>query len=168
MTSYSFVLLLVWSSVTWDEHHFFGLAYLLPLIASTNTASERPVQYSLITLFVTGAALFGLTKTALPFIVGRSSVEESLKKIKGYRAIRSTDRSDDVELLVSHRRAASSKDDDDATPGYGSRKDKLLLAVVSLCIAVRVGLSKKIFEAPQCTVNNLEVRYPRHSSEFDH
>lgn len=130
------------------------------MVAFTNVLAERPVQYSLITLFVAGAALLGLTKTALPLIIGRSSEEESRKKGKDYRAIRGTDRSDDVELLVSHRRTASSKDDDDATPGDGSRKDKLVLAVVALCIALRVGLSKKIFEIPQCTVNNLEVRHP--------
>ena len=116
------------------------------------------MQYSLITLFVAGAALLGLTKTAAPFIVGRSSEEESLKKRKGYRAVRGTDRSDDVELLTSHRRTSSSKDDDDATSSDGSRKDKLVLAIVALCVAVRVGLSRKTFEAPQCTVNNFEVR----------
>ena len=133
---------------------------LLFLVAFTNVLAERPVQYSLITLFVAGAALLGLTKTALPLIIGRSSEEASPKKGKGYRAIRGTDRSDGVEPLVSHRRTASSKDDDDATPGHRSRKDKLVLAVVALCIGLRVGLSKKIFETPQCTVNNLEVRHP--------
>lgn len=120
------------------------------------------MQYSLITLFVAGTALLGLTKIDLPFVIGRSPVYESLKKGKGYRAVRGTDRSDDVELLVSHRRTASSKDDDDATGGDDSRKDKLVLAVVSLCIALRVGLSKKILETPQCTVNSLEVRQPFH------
>ena len=140
-----------------------GLVCFLPT-AFTNTASERPVQYSLITLSAAGAALLGLTKTALPFIVGRSSKAGPLKKGKGYRAIRGTDGSDDVELLVSHRRTASSKDDDDATLGVGSRKDKLVLAVVALCIALRVGLTTQIFGAPQCTVNNLEVRHPSHRS----
>lgn len=120
------------------------------------------MQYSLITLFVAGAALLGLTKTDLPFVIGRSPVDESLKKGKGYRAVRGTDRSNDVELLVSHRRTASSKDDDGATPEDGTRKDKLVLAVVALCVALRVGLSKKMLETPQCTVESLEVRHPFH------
>ena len=123
------------------------------------------MQYSLITLSVAGASLLGLSKTSLPLKVGRSPERALLKKSdEGYRPLRGTDRSDDIELLAHHRRTASSKDteDDDVLDALIVAGDRpgliqMYLAVVALCVALRLGISVKTLEAPQCSINNLEV-----------
>lgn len=122
------------------------------------------MQYSLITLSVAGAALVGLSKTTLPLKVGRVPEKEYLKKSDGgYRALRGTDRSDDIELLVSRRKTISSKDSDDDVlddAEHKLRMGRINLASIALCVAFRVGVSWVILKAPQCTINNLEVCYP--------
>lgn len=122
------------------------------------------MQYSLITLSVAGAALLGISKTTLPLKVGRAAEKEYHKKSdEGYRALRGTDRSDDIELLVSHRKTTSSKDSDDDVlddPEHKLRMGRVKLFGVALCVAFRVGLSGVVMKAPQCTINNLEVCKP--------
>lgn len=122
------------------------------------------MQYSLITLCVAGAALLGLSRTIIPLKVGRAPEREYLKKSdEGYRALRGTDRSDDIELLVPHRKTISSKDTDDDVlddPEHKLWIGRVKLFGVALCVSLRVGLSGAVMKAPQCTVNNLEVCKP--------
>ncbi len=150
------MLLLVWLSNTWNEHHYFGnpSSQTECYLHLTNNRADDPVKYSLWTLFVAGWVLFALSKTKAPLVIGRSKSNDG---DDDYARLPEDERNDDFELTAVRRKSVGSENVNQKLQPL--MEQKIMFIALAVSIALRISLSQEIQQSSQCAVQGLEVSF---------
>ena len=101
----------------------------------------RPVHAAITAFFIAGIALLAISRTSIPTILGRGRGSAG----REYRS------HEGISALSTPARIAI------APTQLTPQRRRLVFSLLVFCVAIRVGTLRKISEAAQCSVRDLEV-----------
>ncbi|KFY05049.1 hypothetical protein O988_00307 [Pseudogymnoascus sp. VKM F-3808] len=113
----------------------------LPITWQEHPSFVRPVHAAITAFFIAGIALLAISRTSIPTILGRGRGSAG----REYRS------HEGISALSTPARIAI------APTQLTPQRRRLVFSLLVFCVAIRVGTLRKISEAAQCSVRDLEL-----------